>query len=125
MKQLIAAFVLLAAPVAAQDVYGTWQTETSNEGAYLHVQIGPCGGDPDFTCGQIVQVFGSDDTSVVGRAIIRDMQQKGPGRWHKGTIWAPDDDRTYRSNMQLTGNGLKVEGCVAVFCRGQIWRRVN
>ncbi|MEM9794644.1 MAG: DUF2147 domain-containing protein, partial [Pseudomonadota bacterium] len=42
-----------------------------------------------------------------------------------GQIWAPDDDKTYRSNMALDGDSLKVEGCVAIFCRGQTWTRVN
>jgi uncharacterized protein (DUF2147 family) len=54
--------------------------------------------------------------------IIRDMVQDG-GRWTGGTVWAPDDDRTYRARMRREGSGLVVEGCVlgGAICRGQTW----
>ena len=42
-----------------------------------------------------------------------------------GTIRAPDDDGTCRSEIEFEGDDLSVEGCVLVFCRGQDWRRVE
>lgn len=126
MRNLMAALLLIAAPAAAQDASGTWRTERSDEGAYLEVRIGACSYDAAKTCGVITKVVGADDQSIVGQAIIKDMQPNGAGKWNRGTIWAPDDDKTYRSNMALSGsNVLRVEGCVAVFCRGQNWTRVN
>ncbi len=126
MKHAIAALALvLPAMAAAQDVNGTWKTQTSDAGAYLHVRIGPCSYDTAKTCGVITEAFGSERTDLPGKAIIRDMNPNGPGRWNRGQIWAPDDDKTYRSNMELRGNALKVEGCVAIFCRDQTWTRVN
>ncbi|QHQ35848.1 DUF2147 domain-containing protein [Algicella marina] len=125
MLKYIVAALLTASPVLAQDVNGTWKTETSDAGAHLEVRIGPCSYDTAKTCGVINKAVGTDNKAIVGKAIIKDMQPNGAGKWHKGTIWAPDDDKTYRSNMALSGNVLKVEGCVAVFCRGQNWTRIN
>ncbi|MEL7184660.1 MAG: DUF2147 domain-containing protein, partial [Pseudomonadota bacterium] len=69
----------------------------------------------------------NDNTSIVGRQIIWDMQPQGGGAYGGGRIWAPDQDKTYRSKMSLNGNRLKVEGCVlgGAICRGQTWSRVN
>lgn len=125
MLKFVAILMLAAAPALAQDASGTWKTETSDAGAHLEVRIGACSYDTAKTCGVITKVVGSDNQSIVGQAIIKDMQPNGTGRWNRGTIWAPDDDKTYRSNMELSGNLLKVEGCIAVFCRGQNWTRIN
>lgn len=126
MRILILAGLMLAAgPAMANGANGTWKTETSESGAYLHVDIAACADDAAKTCGVISKVAGGGDASLVGKYIIRNMQPNGTGKWNKGTIWAPDDDKTYRSKMQLQGSNLKVEGCVAVFCRGQIWTPVN
>ena len=121
----LAAACLLPAMAAAGDVNGLWKTEPSGTGAYLHVRIGPCGYDTDKTCGVITEAFGATREGLAGEPIIRDMTPAGAGRWTQGQIWAPDDDRTYRSNMSLSGDALKVEGCVAIFCRGQTWTRVE
>ncbi len=120
-----AALVLAAVPVLAQDASGTWKTQTNERGAYLHVRIGPCGDDNAQTCGVITEAVNATRTDLVSKPIIWGMQPDGSGKWAKGTIWAPDDDKTYRSRMRLDGNTLRVEGCVAVFCRGQDWTRVN
>lgn len=109
----------------AQEVFGTWQTEPSDTGGYLEVRIAPCGYDTALTCGQITKAINSTIPDLEGKAIITGMKPNGEGRWNGGQIWAPDDDKTYRSKMSLTAAGLKVEGCVAIFCRGQTWRRLS
>ncbi len=126
MKKLIAA-VLVAAPLMATagEINGTWQTATSDEGAYLHVAIAPCANDAALVCGIIVGQFNGTGDDITGKTMIWDMQARGEDNWRRGKIWAPDDDKTYRANMTLNGNNLEVEGCVAVFCRGQTWTRVN
>ncbi|MEM8869907.1 MAG: DUF2147 domain-containing protein [Pseudomonadota bacterium] len=127
MKHLVAlvAFLMIGTEVQANDVFGTWQSETSDTGAYLHVRVAPCGYDTALTCGQIVKAENATRDDLVGRPIITGMAPDGTNRWSGGQIWAPDDDKTYRSNMALDGDSLKVEGCVAIFCRGQTWTRVN
>ncbi|PRY91188.1 DUF2147 domain-containing protein [Donghicola tyrosinivorans] len=125
MKQFIlgAALALAAGAAHAEGVNGTWQTETSDKGAYLHVDIGPCG---DKVCGVIAKVVNGDE-SITGKNIIWDMSDQGGGAFGGGQIWAPDTDKTYKSKMSLEGNGLKVSGCVlgGVICRSQNWARVN
>lgn len=126
MRILIAALALALPTLAhAQDANGIWKTQVSDKGAYLHVRIAPCAYDTARTCGVIEEAVNATRTDLIGKAIIRDMRPNGAGKWNKGQIWAPDDDKTYRSNMQLTAAGLKVEGCVAVFCRGQVWTRIK
>ncbi|WP_299140297.1 DUF2147 domain-containing protein [uncultured Tateyamaria sp.] len=125
MKHLFAAAcvaVMGAGMAMAEPATGTWKTETSDEGAFLHVKIAPCGSN---ICGTITKVVGSDDTSSVGKPIIWDMKAKGNGSYSGGKIWAPDTDKTYRSKMSLSGNALKVSGCVGPICRGQTWQRLN
>lgn len=128
MKAYIAALtLLLPTAVAAQDASGRWLTETSDEGGSLVVRIGPCAAGSETVCGFIEEARNVPADAVAeltGKAIIWDMQPTGAGKWSRGRIWAPDDDKTYRSNMELTGAGLKVEGCVAVFCRGQTWTKL-
>jgi len=126
MKQLIAAAVLAGFGSAAwaDDVLGTWKSEPGDTGGFIHVAIVQCG---TKICGNIVDVIGNDNTDIVGRRIIADMSPNGGGAYSGGTIWAPDNDRTYKSRMSLSGNSLEVEGCVlgGAICRGQTWTRIN
>ncbi|WP_299621467.1 DUF2147 domain-containing protein [uncultured Tateyamaria sp.] len=125
MKHLITATCALIVSTGlamADPVAGTWKTEAGDTGAFLHVDIAPCGAE---ICGVISKVVGSDDTSSQGKRIIWDMKVKGDGSYSGGRIWAPDVDKTYRSKMSLNGNALKVSGCVGPICRGQTWTRLN
>ncbi|MEO0664979.1 MAG: DUF2147 domain-containing protein [Pseudomonadota bacterium] len=126
MKTLIAAAAIALAGSAAMadDVLGTWKSEPGDTGGFIHVAMVQCGSK---ICGNIVEVVGNDNDSIVGRQIIADMSPNGSGSYSGGTIWAPDQDRTYRSKMQLSGNSLNVEGCVlgGAICRGQTWTRIN
>lgn len=117
---------IFAATVAtgaiADPASGIWKTETGETGGYLHVQVAPCGAQ---ICGTILKVFNSDNTSSEGKPIIWDMDIDGSGKYSGGRIWAPDVDKTYRSKMRLSGNTLKVSGCVGPICRSQNWTRVQ
>lgn len=124
LRILVLALVLPGAALA-QSAQGMWRTEPGDTGAYLHVRIGPCAGGGGTLCGEIVEAVGSTRSDLAGKTIIANMAPDGTGRWSGGTIWAPDDDRTYRSKMQVTAGGLKVEGCVAIICRGQTWTRLD
>ncbi|MGB0497019.1 MAG: DUF2147 domain-containing protein [Rubricella sp.] len=129
IRHLMAAAIAFAPlPALAEAAHGTWATEANDEGSYLHVDIGPCAANGALTCGVIAEAMTpdgpNDEYEHLGRLIIENMQADG-ANYTGGTIWAPDDDRTYRSNMELSGNVLAVEGCVLVFCRGQNWTRVQ
>ncbi|MBM2576980.1 DUF2147 domain-containing protein [Jannaschia sp. Os4] len=126
MKRIIlaaAAVLGMAGAASADPVLGRWQSEPGETGGYIRVDLAPCGGQ---VCGTIASVHGNDNTSIVGRRIIWDMNANGGGRYSGGRIWAPDQDKTYRSKMELQGaNQLKVSGCVGPICRGQTWTRVR
>ncbi len=113
---------------AMAQINGVWETEKSDNGGYLHVQIDNCG---DKTCGTIYKAFrdGNENTSYehLGKQLIWGMQPAGENLWKKGSIWAPDKDKTYKSKMLLSGSRLKVSGCVlgGLICRAQTWKRVQ
>lgn len=131
--------MILAVPVVigltpgnagANDVVGTWQSEKNGDGAYIHVDIGPCASDGGKVCGKIVDAVDPTTTEKpewVGRNIIEDMVAQSSTAWADGTIWAPDDDTTYSAEMELKGDVLTVSGCVlgGLICRGQDWTRVK
>lgn len=116
--------VMMASPAYAAGVYGTWKTEANDEGAYLHVRISNCGGK---ICGKIIKNVNGKKQEIVGRLIIKNMVADGDNEWDDGTIWKPDTDETYDSEMELQGNVLKVSGCVlgGIICKSQKWQRLN
>ena len=122
-----AAGLLLAATTASADpVLGTWKTQPGDDGNYGLVTISKCGAE---ICGVLGQGYDSSGSKIaspnIGRQMIWGMKPQGGGAYKGGKIWAPDRDKTYNSKMSLSGNRLKVEGCVLGICRGQTWTRVN
>ena len=119
--------ILGTAAFAADPVVGTWKTKPDDNGNFGHVQIKPCG--PAF-CGTLVKAFdgaGKEiDSPNVGRQIVWDMVAYADGLYDDGQIYSPDRDKTYNGEMQLSGNGLTVSGCVLGICRdGGTWTRVK
>lgn len=126
---IAAALCMAATPAFAADVFGVWKSQPNEDGAYIHVRIAPCSEDAGKVCGTITeQVNSTSGRNIVGRHIIKDMEPDGTNAWDGGTIWAPDDDKTYSSEMKLKGaDTLEVSGCVlgGLICRGQDWTRVK
>ncbi len=124
---LALAAVLCASSAQAADVFGTWQTEKTDDGRYLQVEVSPCQADPAMICGTIVGAFGGAREDGVGKPIIWDMVPEGPGAWDDGKIWKPDEDKVYDSEMELQGDTLVVSGCVlgGMICKSQRWPRVK
>jgi uncharacterized protein (DUF2147 family) len=121
---VLAALVLGTTGATANDAaLGLWKSEPGETGGYIHVQISSCG---EKLCGEIIDVVENDNDTIIGEDIILNMKIRGDGYYYGGTIWAPDQDKTYRSNMTLNGDSLTVRGCVAlVFCRSQNWTRIE
>ena len=120
-----AALALAHAGAAMADpVEGLWASAPNEDGAAIHVEIGPCGAN---YCGTISKVLGSPDTSSEGRLMIWDMAPEGAGVYSGGQVWAPDTDKTYRGKMELRGNVLKISGCVlgGAICRGSDFSRIR
>lgn len=117
--------LLLSSLVYAEgELTGLWNTEKSEEGAWLTVDIQPCG---DKLCGTIVEAHEAKDDSIVGTEMIKGMKKKTDTAYSKGKIYAPDTKKWYKSKMKLKGNDLKVSGCVlgGIICRSQTWTRAN
>ena len=121
---VFAALILGTTSAIANDAaLGLWKSEPGETGGYIHVQITNCG---EKLCGEIVDVVENDNDAIIGEDIILNMKIRGDGYYYGGTIWAPDQDKTYRSNMTLNGDSLTVRGCVAfVLCRSQNWTRIK
>ena len=133
---LLAASVL-ATPSLAQtvDATGLWQTPVHGG----QVRISRCG---PALCGTLVT---SDnirtnpdlrDSSNSNRALrsrtvrnlpLLDGFTGGPTEWRGGTVYNPQDGRTYHGSITLQGaNTLRLRGCVIVpLCRTQTWTRVR
>ncbi len=124
---LAAAFAAFATMAAADPIEGVWQTKPDDNGNTGHIEIKPCG--PAF-CGTLIKAFDSAgkemDSPNVGKRIVWDMVAYGDGFYDDGKVWSPDRDKTYNGEMQLTGDGLTVSGCVLGICReGGTWTRVK
>lgn len=123
---LIAGLAVLgfAGAAIADPVEGTWKTQV-DDGAYAYVKVSPCGG---ALCGTIARTFnqtGEYKSENLGKKLVWDMKPAGGGAYKDGQIWQPSTDKTFRSKMALSGNTLKVSGCVGPICKKQTWSRVD
>lgn len=129
-KSITAAAIALlvgTSGLAADPIFGTWQTIKDDNGNYGHIKIAACG---SAICGTLVRSFDSAgqplDTPNNGRQLIWDMESKGGGKYAGGKVYSPDADKTYNSQLELSGASLNVKGCVLGICRsGGTWTRVN
>lgn len=127
MKALVLAAVAgiaWAAAAQADPVEGVWKTQV-DDGAYAHVSITPCGAK---LCGVISRTFNSGGeykSPNIGKQLVWDMEPKGKGAYRNGMIWQPSKDKVYSSKMDMSGDVLKVKGCIGPICKKQTWNRVN
>lgn len=127
--------LLAATPAAADPTHGDWLTQAGTG----KVRIGPCPGQTDRLCGAISWLKNPADAKatdvnnpdaklksrpILGLPMLWGFKSAGPGRWSGGKIYDPQTGKTYDSKISLNPNGtLKVEGCVAIICQAQTWRR--
>lgn len=114
---------------AAEPVIGRWLTLDQK----ALVEIGRCG---KAMCGQIVKVLKHDPKKsrydvenpdpklrsrpIEGLTMLWDFRDVG-SLW-KGKIYDPESGSTYSSKLTRNPDGtLKVQGCIAFFCRTQTW----
>lgn len=108
---------------------GVWKTETSKDGGYLEVTIAACDTDSAKTCGKITKAYNKQGVDAnfknLGKLMVKDMTTTDGKNYSDGTIWDPENNKTYNSKMHLKGDDLDVKGCVSIFCSGQDWKRVK
>lgn len=137
MRTMTIALVALAvsavagSAMAADPVNGEWLTPSGK----ARVRIQPCAGHADQLCGTIVWMrdpardennpnVALRSRAIVGLPFLTHFRREGPGRWSGGSIYNPQDGKTYDSKMQIRpGGSLGVSGCVLVFCQTQVWSR--
>jgi uncharacterized protein (DUF2147 family) len=123
------AIAFASTQVVAGGTDGVWKTEVNDKGGYLEVTVGPCESDSTKTCGKISNAFskqGADPNyEYMGKLMVKDMKSNDGASYSGGMIWDPEDNKTYKSKMQLKGDVLVVKGCVTFVCSGQDWTRVK
>ncbi|WP_394154049.1 DUF2147 domain-containing protein [Loktanella salsilacus] len=129
MKHLIAAVLAatFATAASAQDAaVGVWQTEV-DDGAFAYVTVAPCGA---AVCGTITNTYKADGTPYqsenIGRQIVINMAPNGDGTY-AGQVYRPSNGKTYVGKMQVSGDALRLQGCVAggLLCASQNWARIQ
>lgn len=127
--------VLSGLALADEGANGIWKLNSGK----VTVRIAPCG--PSL-CGAIVALAKPLDKKgrpkvdkenpneslrkrpLIGLTVLANMKPAGANRW-RGTIYNADDGRTYSSYMNLSGNSMKVKGCVGPFCKTMLFVRQN
>lgn len=107
---ILASAVVLAAfsAQAAEPIEGNWKTASG-----ATAQIAPCGGAYCVTLKS-----GKFSGKQIGK-------MSGSGDAYKGEITDPETDKTYSGSGSVSGNSLKMKGCVlAVLCKTQTWTRL-
>jgi uncharacterized protein (DUF2147 family) len=111
------------------------------------VELAPCASDGtgETLCGRIQWLWDAFDRAgrpraddenpeasarsrpLVGVEILRGFREISPGVWSGGSIYNPEDGRTYRASIRLQPDGaLELEGCaLRIFCQRQTWRRLE
>lgn len=131
---VVAGAGLLSLTVAlAESPTGNWSTGKAR------VRIADCGG---ALCATVTSLNEPNDEEgkpktdknnanaslrsrrIVGISILSGMKPAGDNTW-KGSIYNPEDGKTYSANMTLSGNTLKVQGCAlgGLICKSQSWSR--
>lgn len=146
--------LLLAGSAVAQDgdaILGLWATDPEGGGGEAHVRIYKEDGkyfgkivwlaepvypddDPKGTPGEEKTDLNNPDPDlrgepVIGLLITKDFVYNGDGLWHKGTIYDPDNGKTYKCKIKYgdTDKVLKVRGFIGISMLGRTtyWTRVE
>ena len=151
---LFVIFVFLAAfPIFASDadaILGVWATDPEGGGGPAHVEIYTNDNrfegkiiwleEPMYTAddeGETAGVPKEDHNNpdpalrsrpIIGLVIMEGFVFDGKGTWHKGTIYDPDNGKTYKCKVRLGDDGvLNVRGFIgfSLLGRTEQWTRVE
>ena len=138
---VLAAGLVAATGAAAEtpSVLGDWATA----GYEARVEIERCGNSAAL-CATVVWLWNPVDERgghrtdrqnpdpalrsrpLVGLVILDGLRPTAPGAWGGGRIYDPATGNQYGAALRLKAPGiLEVEGCLAIFCRTQVWRRTE
>lgn len=125
LSMMLAGLALSAGAAMADPAEGMWKTEV-DDGSYAHVKLQPCG---PYVCGTIERTFnasGEYQSQNLGKVLVINMEPQGGGEY-EGKVWRPSNDKIYMGKMQVSGDTLKLSGCVAggLLCSKQDWTRIE
>lgn len=93
---------------AAEPIEGSWKTASGETAA-----IGKCG---SAFC--VTLKTGKYAGKQIGKLSGKDGE-------YSGEITDPAEDKTYSGSGSVTGNSLRMKGCVlAILCKSQTWTRL-
>ena len=139
MKFLPALLALLFLPLMAhaQSPVGTWKNEKAtfeifDQGGKLFGKILTLR-EPNDKDGKPKTDIKNPDASkrnvpTIGLVFLKNFTAAGNGRWENGTIYDPENGKTYSSYMQMTGNDkIEVRGFIgfSLLGRSQNWTRIK
>jgi uncharacterized protein (DUF2147 family) len=143
--------LLATAPVAAEGdgILGLWNT-VPNDYGYARIEITE---DNERYHGRVVwlsePVYAADDERgmggksrvdrenpdpelrgrpIIGIRLLADFEYTGKDHWKRGTIYDPQNGKTYKCNIKLQDDGtLKVRGYIGMSLLGRttLWRRAE
>ena len=134
LSLLVGSIALVSSPAFATDqIDGHWITQDRK----AEVTIAPCG---KTRCGRISKILAPtpkgpphDDNNpnkslrnrpILGLEVLSGFTANGD-QW-RGHIYSPQEGKTYRAILSRDESGqLKVKGCIAIFCKTQIWTRAR
>jgi uncharacterized protein (DUF2147 family) len=156
MKQILAfvvVFFLTAVPLLAGDgdaIMGVWATDPEGDGGQAHIEIFAVNGkysgkivwleeplytaeDEDGEEGEPKIDKNNPDPAmqsrpIMGLELMKGFQYDGKGTWKKGTIYDPDNGKTYKCKVRLDDDGvLNVRGYIgfSILGRTSKWTRVE
>lgn len=120
----------------AADPSGTWRLDNGK----VTVKVRQCGGEvcanivglkePTYKDGSAkIDKYNKNpalrNRPLMGLSVLSNMKSTGDGAW-SGSIYNADDGRTYNATMTLSGNTMKLKGCVAgIFCKTNTFKKLN
>jgi uncharacterized protein (DUF2147 family) len=65
--------------------------------------------------------------TILGLVILKDFSADGDSKWSGGTIYDPDNGKTYKCTMKLKEGALHIRGFIGVslFGRTAVWTRTD
>jgi uncharacterized protein (DUF2147 family) len=143
IRRCCLAFLIAAAACLAADgwaditperqIVGTWLTQDKD--AAIEIYFTQAGGLEGRIVGGsgVSEPFDDKNPDPVlrtrplnGAVILRGFRYAGDGRWTDGTIYDPNNGKTYKCNMQLKdADTLSIRGYIGVslFGRSSLWIR--
>jgi uncharacterized protein (DUF2147 family) len=156
MKRIAVAVIIVffaVAPLLAGDgdaILGVWATDPDGNGGQAHIEIYAVG---DLYSGKIVwleePLYTAEDEDdeegepkvdknnpdpalqsrpIMGLELLQGFKFDGKGTWKKGTIYDPDNGKTYKCKVRIGDDGeLNVRGYVGISMLGRtsLWTRVE